>query len=142
MKSTIKTLNKQIKSYSYNKVYNTLLLMNVEISFENLTKLFPNVDSINLHSFLVYCLSKKATPKIYIAICENYLYVVPRIEDVYAPIYYYMSQAMKLFPNDKIIADWVITTFSGDPSSPFSDNELNNIRDSLTEEPIRGRFSD
>lgn len=131
MRNAIKELNKQLESCSYNKVYTALITEKIDITFENLTKLFSKVNSIHLHSFLIYCLSKKPTPDIYVAICENYLYVSPRIEDVYSVIYYYMKQALAVFPNNKMLADWIITTFSCDPSSPFSKEELNKIMNIL-----------
>lgn len=118
-------LIKYLKQKDFEKVYNELEKNKFDYSLNSISKVFPNCDSILLYAFLMYSISKKDTAEKHLLICECLIYMDSYIYEATSMIYWHINYALKISNEIEKIMAWVIEIYGADPSSPFSEDEIN-----------------
>ncbi|MBQ7670790.1 MAG: hypothetical protein IJS45_08735 [Clostridia bacterium] len=123
----MKLINKMIQKRQFNSAYNELLKINYSYSFKSVSQDFPEIDRDTMLLYLSYALSRSESVEKYISICNLLYFEEPYIEGTDSFIKWILNRALIVFPNNKIIIDWIISVFSGNPDCPFSESEMNSF---------------
>jgi hypothetical protein len=130
----LKKIIKQLKKGEYNYVYNSLKEIKYNYSLDNLSKDFSSVGYKDMYCYLIYLISVEHNPNYYILLCDYIYYIGTFFYDIYPVIHMFMKQALKEYPYNKSIIEWIISTFENHPDSPFSIDELKFLKSKLNQE--------
>lgn len=120
----MESIQEKFSKCLYREVYESLSKDGFKFTLNNIVSMFHKVSSFELYVFLMYAISQNETVEKHITICESLLYMDPYIVGTPELVYWHVNQALKIKPKDIKVMSWVIDVFYGDPSSPFSDEEL------------------
>ena len=119
----MKTITEQIANLNFLDAYNELCQNNYCFSFDNLTKDFPRLNSQQMYLFLMYAISQDEDVEKHLAICYYLYFMDPYIVGV-SPC------------NVRVLKDWILGIYDGNPDSPFSESELLAYKKILSTIPI------
>lgn len=119
------------KERNFYEVYCRLKKMSYDYTLGNLDKDFKKILDIDKYCYLVYLISREFTVKNVLLLCDFLMYDDVCFFDAYPVVKWYLMQALNTYPMDKDLLEWIMCTFEGHPSSPFSEEELSVLREHM-----------
>lgn len=124
-------INNEFLKYWKNKDYYSLYCYLNSISFEykleTFQKCFKGLNENEIFNYLVFLLSKDPSATNVIFVCDYLIYMNPPFYDVYSVIGMFLRYSLSIKKDEKLI-EWILITFEGNPDSPFSLQELENMK--------------
>lgn len=117
-----------LKKGRFKIVYEALKNENYEYNIEAFTRDFHRVDRCLKYTYLLYVISREGRADLHLLACEFLVYTDTICDDIYSLVRWHIMQALIIEPSNANILEWVVTYFSGCPSSPFADDELRKFR--------------
>lgn len=130
-----------LKKKDFETAYNMLDKQGFVYSISNVVKMFPRCDSLLLYAFLMYAVSKEDTVEKHITICECLIYINPYIYEANSLVYWHIMHALSLGEKRIKAMSWAIEVFGSDPSSPFSNTELETFAKCVIEEEPNNKIA-
>lgn len=122
--SYIEKYQKQWRKHDYNYVYTNLQKMGYSYILDNFERDFKKIKSEDRFSYLIYLLSKEYTPQHVILLCDLLMFTDMFFYYIHPVINMFLQQALLVFPNDKLLLQWIACNYEGHPDSPFSKDEI------------------
>ena len=120
----MKKILKQFKKKNYKYVYEYLSLNKYEYTIDNFEKDFAMISSLNKFIYLIYLISNENTFRNVILICDFLEYTDTFFFDIYSVIGFFIRQYLNSYPKDLKMKEWVISRYSENPDSPFTQDEI------------------
>lgn len=131
-------INKLIKTLDFETAYCELCKKNYSFTFDNLLTHFPKIDVLKMYAFLLYAITQHEDEEKYITIC-NYLYFMePSMWGANSLIKWHLIQALKIPTHSTKIEEWILGVYDGNPDSPFDEEEIALIRQTLIQKRKSG----
>lgn len=129
MGKTMKKYVKLLVNGKYNDLF--ILLKNDKFvySLDNISIIFPEKYNINVFCYLLYVLSIHHELDFYILICDFLMFKNVWTSDTFGLIRWFLDVALKEYPNNGKIAEWIISVFEMNPDSPYTNDELTLIKE-------------
>lgn len=130
----IKAIKKQIVKLDFFNAYNELKKNSYIFNFDNLTRDFPDLDSLQAYIFLMYAISLDEDVDKHLSICYYLSLINPYILGADSLIKWHLLQALKISPYDeRVLKNWVFGIYNGNPDCPFSKEEIEDFSEHLKE---------
>ncbi|WP_370806377.1 hypothetical protein [Eubacterium ventriosum] len=120
----MKKILKQFKKKNYKYVYEYLAMNKYEYTIDNFEKDFAMISSLNKFIYLIYLISNENTFRNVILICDFLEYTDTFFFDIYSVIGFFIRQYLNSNPKDLKMKEWVISRYSENPDSPFTQDEI------------------
>lgn len=124
----MKYINKLMKQHYFRILYEMLNKNGYEYSIENFASDFKRNSSMDKFLYLIYLISREKTVKNILLLCDFLMFTDTFFYDIHPVIYDYLCQALILFPNDKELAEWIVSVYEGHPDSPFGSDKIKEIK--------------
>ena len=124
-------LSRYWRKRDYHSIYDILKTEEYEYTIDNLDKDFAKVSSIEKFCYLIYLLSKDYSVNNTLLLCDFLMYTDTFFYDVHSVIQMFIRRALDLFPKDKTLLEWVVSTYESHPDSPFEQTEINAFKEQL-----------
>ena len=85
---------------------------------------FAMISSLNKFIYLIYLISNENTFRNVVLICDFLEYTDTFFFDIYSVIGFFIRQYLNSNPKDLKMKEWVISRYSENPDSPFTQNEI------------------
>ena len=120
----MKKILKQFKKKNYKYVYEYLAMNKYEYTIDNFEKDFAMISSLNKFIYLIYLISNENTFRNVILICDFLEYTDTFFFDIYSVIGFFIRQYLNSNPKDLKMKEWVISRYSENHYSPFTQDEI------------------
>lgn len=120
----MKKLIKLWEEFDYYSVYTVLKEKGYDYTIDNLEKDFGKINSMNKFCYLIYLLSNDYSAKNTLLVCDFLMYTDTFFYDVHPVIRMIVQRAIELFPKEKTLLEWVVSTYENHPDSPFENEEI------------------
>lgn len=120
----LKKIIKQLKKGEFNYVYTSLKKRNYIYTLEKLSSDFSSINSKDIYCYIIYLISREYTSANIILLCDYIMYLGTFFYDIHPVIYLFINQYINICGNDKLISNWIVTTYDNHPDSPFSLKEI------------------
>lgn len=118
------------KQKDFKAVYYYLENIHFEYKLDTFEKLVAGLNVNEIFNYLVYLVSVQPSTKNVIFVCEYLLYIDPIFYDIYSVIGMFLRYKLSL-GIDEALKKWILMIFEGSPDSPFSIEELNEMKKKL-----------
>ena len=115
------------KQKDFKAVYGYLEENSFEYKLDTFEKLVKGLNENEIFNYLVYLISVQPSTKNVVFVCEYLLYINPTFYDIYSVIGMFLRYKLS-FGIDKSLINWIFDIFEGSPDSPFSIEELNEMK--------------
>lgn len=127
----MKNLIRLWKERDYHSIYEILKTKEYDYTIDNFEKDFAKISSSDKFCYLVYLLSKEFTVKNTLLLCDFLMYTDTFFYDIYPVIQMFVRRALDMFPNERTLLTWVISTYEAHPDSPFEEAEMISFKERL-----------
>lgn len=129
----MKELIRLWRDRDYHSIYVILKGKEYDYTIDNIEKDFGEISSMDKFCYLIYLLSNDYSVKNTLLACDFLMYTDTFFYDVHPVIRMIVKHAIKLFPTEKALLKWVISTYENHPDSPFEESEIVAFKEQLNE---------